>query len=100
MNKWMNNVTYLAAMAHIGWAALILLTAAFFLSTAFQLLGITTLFVMYAGVKEYWYDAHYELPVQTFKENTQDFMGYLGGLALGWIVLLIRIKLGYTCLVM
>jgi hypothetical protein len=93
MNKWMNNVTYLAAMAHIGWAYLIPLTFAFLGATLFQLIGLTSLFILYAAIKEYWYDANYELPKQSFQENTQDFIGYLGGLLFLWIVILIKLYL-------
>jgi hypothetical protein len=28
----------------------------------------------------------YELPKQTDRDNVQDFLGYLGGIALGWII--------------
>jgi uncharacterized membrane protein YedE/YeeE len=44
--------------------------------------------VVAAALKEYWYDATYELPKQTFKDNTEDFLGYCAGMAVGWAVTL------------
>lgn len=43
--------------------------------------------MVYAAVKEYWFDARYEKnPPQTFWMNTQDFIGYVAGawLAVWW----------------
>lgn len=84
-NTWMNNVNYLAAMAHIGWAALIIVLAALFSNVSLVWCGwISLAFVACAFVKEYWYDANYELPKQTFADNTTDFLAYVAGVALGW----------------
>ena len=38
-----------------------------------------------AAVKEFWFDANYETPKQTFLDNFTDFTGYLVGLGLGYI---------------
>ena len=38
-----------------------------------------------AAVKEFWFDANYETPKQTFLDNFEDFAGYLVGLGLGYI---------------
>ena len=42
-------------------------------------LGIT---IVWAAWKEYYFDARYEVPHQTFWDNTEDFIGYFSGAAL------------------
>lgn len=32
-----------------------------------------------AALKEFWFDAKYEVPAQTWKDNTLDFAGYTTG---------------------
>lgn len=46
-------------------------------------LGLT---VAYAAGKEYYFDARYEVPHQTFGDNTEDFLGYVAGAALAALV--------------
>ena len=36
-----------------------------------------------ALLKEFWFDAKYEVPKQTFLTNLTDFCGYAAGLAIG-----------------
>lgn len=46
------------------------------------------LITIYAGIKEYYFDARYEKnPPQTFKDNTEDFLGYVLGAWLAVILL-------------
>ena len=87
-NKWMSDVTYLAAMAHVGWACLIVLTAYILHPSA----AITTALgvMIFAALKEYVYDANFEIPKQTARDNTQDFLGYLGGVLLAALVLYVK----------
>lgn len=44
-----------------------------------------TLFVGFvlAGVKEFYFDANFERPHQTFFDNLTDFLGYAAGLLIG-----------------
>jgi hypothetical protein len=35
-----------------------------------------------AGLKEFWFDATYEQPHQSFEDNATDFLGYMAGLSL------------------
>ncbi len=93
-NTWMNSVTYLAAMAHIGWAALILVSVAFVSNTSLATCAYASVgLVVFAAIKEYGYDANFELPKQTWKDNTQDFAGYVGGVALAWGVILLHLHM-------
>ena len=95
VNRWMNEVAYLAAMAHVGWAALIVTASNEFalarhVAYRWSLMGMTTgALVVFAAVKEFWYDARYELPPQTFRDNAEDFAGYCGGVLLGWVLVLL-----------
>lgn len=91
-SDFMNEVNYLAAMGHIGWACLIVLSTALMTSCNMRwCLGISAGMTIFAGCKEYLYDANFERPKQTFKDNTQDFVGYLGGIGLAWAVILIHL---------
>lgn len=78
----MNNTNYLAAMAHIGWAAF--LTALVNGHANPALYPFLTTAVVLAGLKEFWFDARYELPKQTAWDNWSDFLEYLVGLGLGF----------------
>ena len=86
-NTWMNNVTYLATMAHIGCIAAVVLGLARFIHTPRYMTIMSAIFVVAAAIKEFWYDARYELPPQSTKDNVQDFVGYLGGISLAWLVI-------------
>lgn len=93
-NEWMNETSFLAPMAHIGWAALIVLSVALLTSTNLKICAVVSAgLVVFAGLKEYVYDANFELPKQTFKDNTEDFVGYLGGLLLAWAVIGLQLYL-------
>jgi hypothetical protein len=95
-NSWMASNEFDAAMAHVGWACLITLATlvvtlaarAPFPRAALPACGwCSGALVVFALVKEYVYDANFEKPKQDFAENTRDVLGYLGGLALAWIVI-------------
>jgi hypothetical protein len=87
-NSWMNNPEYGFFMAHSGWAFALLVSAAYLSHTNIRLLEwVTAGGFLAAALKEYVYDALFEVPKQTFTDNTEDFVGYLVGLAIGWCVL-------------
>jgi len=93
-SDFMNEVPYLAAMAHIGWACLIVLSAAMIsVLDMHWCIGISISMTVFGLVKEYVYDARFERPVQSFRDNTEDFAGYLGGIALAWAVIGISLYL-------
>ena len=75
------NIQFVAFVAHAAVAYAAILT---FDDYAWQ---IATGFVLFAAVKEFWFDARYETdPPQTFDDNLQDFLGYVIGSVLGLIV--------------
>lgn len=84
MNSWMANPTFDTQMAHIlaGYAAV--MTAKLFWPK--QLVWLWALYVGAAATKEFWYDANYELPKQTFDDNLLDFSMYCVGIVVGMIV--------------
>jgi hypothetical protein len=93
-SDFMSSVTFLAAMAHVGWAFIIMLTPQFLFGVDVKLaLWVSIALTAFAACKEYIYDANIEQPKQTFIMNTQDFCGYLGGIALGWIIIAVRLHL-------
>jgi VanZ family protein len=74
------NVQFLADVGHFTVPYALVAT---FPRAKWEILG---LFVAYAAVKEYYFDARYEVPHQTFWDNTEDFIGYLLGAAVGCAV--------------
>lgn len=76
----MNNPQYLAQVGHtLGGCLAIVVTALFGgMHAAFIAMPIVAIA---AALKEFWYDAKYELPKQYFKDNLMDFVFYeLGSL--------------------
>jgi hypothetical protein len=88
----MNSPVFLAAMAHIGWAALLVLATSVFASPG-VCADVTLALVVYAALKEFWWDPSYELPKQTTKDNVGDFLGYVAGLLLAWLVIAAKLAL-------
>jgi hypothetical protein len=88
MNSWMNNPQYLAQLGHTLGAALVVVLAAFFGGMNAAWIALPCVIVA-AAVKEYWYDATYELPRQSFADNTMDFGFFCLGAGVG---------LGLACL--
>jgi hypothetical protein len=82
-NTWMNSVDFLASMAHALAGCLIVLGAAVFLGFAPAWWVAWLVLAAVTAVKEYWYDANYEIPKQTFRDNTLDFAFYQVGAAIG-----------------
>lgn len=81
-NKWMNDPQYLAQIGHTLGGAWLLALPCFFLGHQvwhWAWLGIFA----YAAVKEFFYDARYEVPKQTFGDNLMDFLFYQLGAGLG-----------------
>lgn len=86
-NKWMNDATVLAQIGHVlGGYSLVMTTAYLSNNSHAWTLFFAALLVAYAGVKEFWYDAKYEIPVQTWKDNLLDFSMYVVGLIVGLTV--------------
>lgn len=44
--------------------------------------------ILLAGIKEFWFDARYEVPVQTLIDNLEDFLGYTVGIVLALLALM------------
>jgi hypothetical protein len=86
MSNWtsfMNDPNVLAQFGHAGIPYGMLLTVAkynwHFWPIAVGLLG-------YAALKEFWFDANYEVPHQTFANNMTDFSFYCLGIGLAMLV--------------
>lgn len=80
-NEWMNNANVLAQLAHVAWMYGIVVTFGFLVGqhAAFEAGGALAL---YAVVKEWIYDAHFEVPKQTWKDNLLDMSMLWLGIAL------------------
>lgn len=90
-NSWMNNANVLAQIGHVLFGYALMLTVAYFSNTSFMYLGIFAgALIVYAALKEFWYDANYELPKQTWKDNLLDFSMYMLGLLVGFGIAMIK----------
>ena len=78
-NKLINNPVFLAQGWHFGIPYGALLTLDHRHSPWFYPLAAG--FVVFAGFKEFWYDANYENPKQSFGKNLLDFSFYMLGIA-------------------
>lgn len=84
-NKWMNDPNFLAQSAHFFGSYAAMLTAeALWGHTGSIITGIV--FMLAAALKEFWYDANYELPKQTAFDNILDFSFYGVGTIAGLLV--------------
>lgn len=84
-NKWMNDPDVLAQFGHSGipYGALLTLGKYHPAWVLYAGLGI----VAYAAVKEFYYDARFETPKQSFMNNLTDFIFYNVGV---WLAVLIN----------
>jgi hypothetical protein len=93
-NSWMANNYYVAFMAHSGWCGLILAIGAIIAYPTLpnlMVIGILSAgMILFAAVKEFWYDANYELPKQQPFDNITDFLGYVAGVGIIWLTILIK----------
>ena len=97
MNTWMNNPQYLAQVGHfLGGASLIMLMA--LIGWNIQYVWIAFLLgSICAGIKEFWYDANYELPKQTWQDNLMDFSFYEIGGGVGTGLTYLAFSLHHIC---
>lgn len=83
--RWKDNPNFNAQVAHfaVGYDAGI--TILKFTKPAHRMLGLLLVggFFGYAILKEFWYDAGYEIPAQTFGDNFEDWLFYNLGLIAG-----------------
>jgi hypothetical protein len=92
-NRWMNDPNYLAQVGHFLFGlALVFVLGVFFGEHA----AVLTLAIgsLVSAVKEFGYDARYEIPAQTWKDNLTDFAFYLlgGGAGLGLFLLALHVR--------
>lgn len=71
--------TWITANAHVWFAYAVTYTILPYATNAYLVCGVL---LAAAGAKEFWFDAKYEVPRQTFLDNAEDFLGYLAGVAL------------------
>ena len=79
--RWKDNPNFNAQAAHFAVGYGVAVTARWRFSR--QLRWIAWAFVGYAALKEFWYDANYEIPKQIFRDNLEDFAFYILGLLVG-----------------
>ena len=71
------NIQFVAFFAHAG--------VAYFILSNWPYLWLVVGITLFGLVKEFYFDAKYEKdPPQTFMDNLEDFVGYVGGAWLGY----------------
>jgi hypothetical protein len=87
--KWMQDATYLAQVGHALAGYGVLVTTGYFGGLhAVEIVG--PLFVLYAAVKEFWFDPKFEKdPPQTAADGALDFTFYMVGALVGFVVVLL-----------
>lgn len=91
-SSFMNDVQFLAFMAHAGWSGLSTL-AALFLFGVWPAIILGMLWVAFASVKEFYYDTNFEIPRQTFADNLEDWIGYAAGLLVVVILAVVHARI-------
>lgn len=81
-NRWMNDANVLAQFAHVGWTFAIVSNVGWLFGNAPCLYTAVGL-ALYAVVKEWVYDANFEIPAQTWKDNLLDMSMLWLGTSLG-----------------
>jgi hypothetical protein len=84
MNSWMASQSFDTQCAHVLAGYSVIMTARLFWPRHVRLTAFIA--VLTAGLKEFFYDARYELPRQTWKDNTLDFSMYCLGITIGCLV--------------
>ena len=88
---WMENAQTLANGVHFLLAYSLLLTTILFFNTHID--GWIQLFILvFFGIKEGWYDLKYETG-ETWKSSLEDYLGYIAGSALFWLVFGLKLHL-------
>ena len=84
MNSWMASQRFDTQCAHV----LAGMTAMLFVREHWprhrRLMAL--IFVTSAAIKEFFYDSRYELPRQTWEDNTLDFSMYCVGITIGYFI--------------
>jgi len=88
----MTDPNFLGYSAHI-WSAAFLTSLGFIFGGLAGAWIILILIMAFAGVKEFWYDAKYETPHQTFWDNLWDTLTYFGGCVLAMVVIYLHVLL-------
>lgn len=89
--RWTDNPNFNAQAAHFGVGYGVAMTTMKFAYRKHPVIGIgvSLLFIAYAALKEFWYDANFEIPAQDFASNFEDFffyhLGFITGLVVGSI---------------
>lgn len=87
-NKWMNDPKVLAQFGHFFGAYSIVMTAHHIFGKLITMAVIAAL-IVYAAIKEFWYDAKYEIPTQSVWDNLLDFTFYVLGMIVSGLVVFI-----------
>lgn len=80
---WTDNPNFNAQAAHFGVGYAVGVTSFVRSKNVWIRMGLTIGFVGYATLKEFVYDANYEIPVQSFSNNLEDFLFYMLGFGVG-----------------
>lgn len=84
--RWTDNPNFNAQAAHFGVGYGAAMTATKFAHLSLRLLAVSVIYIACTGLKEFVYDANFEIPPQSNIDNLIDFLYYTLGYTVGTIV--------------
>jgi len=81
--NYLNNSSWWASVNIHGWFAC---TLVYQLGRVWSIWIVAGIFAAITAVKEYYWDAHFEVPPQQFLGSTIDWAGYLAGTGLALLL--------------
>jgi len=94
INSLMTNPIFYGEMAHLLGGYAILLTIAFFSRSWKDMVIGWCILLGLTAAKEFYYDMHWEIPIQDFRGGLRDFLSYQAGAALAMLMGWIKIRRG------
>lgn len=85
IGDFMKSESFLANVGHVLAGALVAVTAVLFTHNPVLLTLVGALFLVYVGLKEFWFDLKYESG-ETLGSSAIDAVGYLGGYGAGMLL--------------
>jgi hypothetical protein len=89
--KLMTDPRFYGQAAHFLGGYSVLLTAALLSHSLLVVAVVWALFIAATAVKEFYYDTHFEIPVQDVKGGTVDFISYQAGATLAFLISLVEL---------
>lgn len=93
LNKLMTDPRFYGSMAHaMGGFSIVLVIA--FLTNSLKWTGLAwSLLIVLTAIKEFYYDTHFEIPVQDVPGGMRDFLSYQFGTSVALLISYLKLDL-------